>query len=113
VIDPDATQLNARELQDDECADFQAQMAERIGAGEDLQSYAHMQTCERCQAFVRELEEIARAAREFMGFELEPARDLWLDIDKAIKKGDPEAESGSGREDGFENGHEPNPVPVN
>ena len=55
-----------QELSDAECAEFQASMPERIGAGEDLQTDPHMLTCERCRSLVRELEYIAEAARLLM-----------------------------------------------
>jgi hypothetical protein len=73
---------------DRECAEFQAQMPERIGAGEDLQSYSHMLTCERCRSLVRDLEYIAEAARELMPIEEEPREDLWNKIRIAIESGE-------------------------
>lgn len=76
------------EAEDQECAEFQALMPERIGAGEDLQSYAHMQKCERCRALVRDLEYIAEAARQLIPVEEEPREDLWAQIQLAIERGD-------------------------
>ena len=73
---------------DQECAEFQAMMPERIGAGEDLQSYPHMQTCERCRALVRDLEYIAEAARQLIPVEEEPQSDLWAKIELAIERGE-------------------------
>jgi hypothetical protein len=75
------------EAEDIECAEFQALMPERIGAGEDLQGYAHMQTCERCRALVRDLEYIAQAAKQLIPVE-EPREDLWAQIQLAIERGD-------------------------
>jgi hypothetical protein len=73
---------------DRECAEFQALMPERIGAGEDLQTYSHMLTCERCRSLVRDLEYIAEAARELMPIEEEPREDLWNKIRMAIESGE-------------------------
>lgn len=74
---------------DQECAEFQALMAERIGAGEDLQIYPHLLTCERCRALVNDLESIADAARQLFREELEPETDLWPKIELAIERGEP------------------------
>jgi hypothetical protein len=73
---------------DAECAEFQALMPERIGAGEDLQTYPHMLTCERCRALVRDLESIAQAARDLFPIEAEPRDELWDQIQLAIKRGE-------------------------
>jgi hypothetical protein len=72
VLDPEA---------DQECAQFQASMAERISNGEDLQDHPHMATCERCTALVRELETIAEVARMLMPIDAEPGEDLWKKIE--------------------------------
>ena len=80
------------ETADQECAEFQALMPKRIGAGEDLQTYPHMLTCERCRALVRDLEYIAEAARKcFSGQEEpEPRDELWdrLQAQLAIERGE-------------------------
>jgi len=73
---------------DRECAEFQARMPERIGAGEDLQSDPHMLTCERCRSLVRDLEYIAEAARQLIPTEEEPQSDLWAKIELAIERGE-------------------------
>jgi hypothetical protein len=73
---------------DQECVEFQAQMPERIGAGEDLQTYPHMLTCERCRSLVRDLEYIAEAARQLIPIEEEPHEDLWNKIQMAIESGE-------------------------
>jgi hypothetical protein len=65
---------------DVECAQFQALMPERIGAGEDLQGFEHMLTCERCRALVRDLEYIAEAARQLIPIEEEPSDEIWEHI---------------------------------
>src|SRR5579871_5318834 len=64
------------EFDEQECAEFQAQMPARIGAGEDLQEYAHLQTCDRCRALLTDLEAIAEAARQLLPVE-EPRDALW------------------------------------
>jgi hypothetical protein len=72
----------------EECAIFQSQMPERIGAGEDLREHPHMLTCERCRALVQDLEYIAEAARQLMPIEAEPRDELWTQIQLAIERGD-------------------------
>ena len=79
---------STREQIDAECAEFQANMPERIGAGEDLQTDPHMLTCERCRSLVRDLEYIAEAARQLMPIEEEPRDELWANIQLAIERGD-------------------------
>jgi hypothetical protein len=71
-----------------ECADFQALMPKRIGAGEDLQTFPHMLTCERCRALVRDLEYIAEVARQLIPIEEEPRDELWAQIQLAIERGE-------------------------
>jgi hypothetical protein len=71
-----------------ECAEFQALMPKRIGAGEDLQTYPHMLTCERCRALVRDLEYIAEVARQLIPIEEEPRDELWAQIQLAIERGE-------------------------
>jgi predicted anti-sigma-YlaC factor YlaD len=75
---------------ENECAEFQALMPERIGAGEDLMTYEHMQMCERCPALLRDLEAIAEAAAIFMKMrdeeESEPPDKVWIQIQQALKQ---------------------------
>jgi len=78
----------AKNQTDDECARFQASMPERVGAGEDLQTYPHMLTCERCRSLVRELEYIVEVARQLMPVEAEPRDELWTNIRLAIERGE-------------------------
>jgi hypothetical protein len=75
---------------DRECAEFQALMPDRIGAGEDLQTYPHMLTCERCRSLVRDLESIAQAARDLFPLDEveEPRDELWSKIQLAIESGE-------------------------
>jgi hypothetical protein len=83
-----APQQGTRDQTEDECAEFQATMPERIGAGEDLQTDPHMLTCERCRSLVRDLEYIAEAARQLMPVEEEPRDELWTSIQLAIERGE-------------------------
>jgi hypothetical protein len=78
----------SQETIDQECAEFQALMPKRIGAGEDLQTFPHMLTCERCRALVRDLEYIAEVARQLMPVEEEPRDELWAQIQLAIERGE-------------------------
>lgn len=84
---PQETQEN-QEAIDQECAEFQALMPKRIGAGEDLQTFPHMLTCERCRSLVQDLEYIAEAARQLMPIEEEPRDELWAQIQLAIERGE-------------------------
>jgi predicted anti-sigma-YlaC factor YlaD len=69
------------------CAEFQAHMAEMIGAGEDLSSHPHLKSCEDCRALLADLETIAEAARQlFPG--VEPPDEVWEHIESAIKRRD-------------------------
>jgi hypothetical protein len=71
------------------CEDFQGQMAELIGSGEDLSKHPHLQTCTRCRALLNELETIAEAARQLFPVE-DPSDALWDKLESAIKQeGDP------------------------
>lgn len=77
-----------RALDDAECVAFQASMADRIGAGEDLQSDPHLEACERCRALLAELEFIVEFAKQVMPVEQEPRDDLWSQIQMAIERGE-------------------------
>lgn len=67
------------------CEEFQAQLPELIGSGEDLSSNPHLGDCDRCRAFVAELEAIAQAARELFPT-VEPPDEVWQGIESAIKR---------------------------
>ena len=77
-----------QETMDKECAEFQALMPKRIEAGEDLQTFPHMLTCERCRSLVRDLEYIAEVARQLIPVEEEPRDELWAQIKLAIERGE-------------------------
>jgi hypothetical protein len=67
------------------CAEFQAQLSELIGSGEDAASHPHLQSCERCRALLADLQTIAEAARQlFPG--VEPPDEVWEHIESALKK---------------------------
>jgi hypothetical protein len=71
------------------CEDFQAQMAELIGSGEDLSVHPHVLTCTRCRALLNELEIIAEAARQLFPV-VDPPDTLWEKLESALKQeGDP------------------------
>jgi len=81
---------------DQECAEFQAGMAERVSSGQDLQDHPHLLTCSRCSALVSDLEAIANAAKLLMPIDAEPGDDLWSKIESKLaleSRGDGEANS--------------------
>lgn len=67
------------------CEEFQAQLAELIGSGEDVANHPHIQSCPRCRALLADLETIAEAARQLFPIE-QPKEDLWERIESAIKE---------------------------
>jgi hypothetical protein len=74
------------------CEEFQGQLAELIGTGEDISLHPHIKSCELCRALLAELETIAEAARQLFPT-VEPPDELWKQIETAIK----EEETSSGR----------------
>ena len=66
------------------CAAFQAQLAELIASGEDVNNHPHLQNCEVCRQLLAELETIAEAARQLFPI-VEPPDELWDHIESAIK----------------------------
>lgn len=67
------------------CEQFQAQLPELVGSGEDLSAHPHLQNCARCSALLADLETIAEAARQLFPV-VEPPHDLWKHIESAILK---------------------------
>jgi len=65
------------------CAEFQAQLPELIGSGEDIATHPHIQSCELCRALLADLETIAEAARQLFPI-VEPPDKLWSQIESAI-----------------------------
>ncbi|MFP5234881.1 MAG: hypothetical protein ACLGSD_03190 [Acidobacteriota bacterium] len=66
------------------CEEFQAQMPELIGSGQDASAHPHVQSCDLCRALLKDLETIAEAARQLFPVEDPPDR-LWEQIESAIK----------------------------
>ena len=82
------------------CAEFQSQLPELIGSGEDMKSHPHIESCELCRALLADLETIAEAARQLFP-SVEPPDDLWKQIESRIQgdggpggAGDPTPTSG-------------------
>jgi hypothetical protein len=69
------------------CAEFQDQMAELIGSGEDLSAHPHVKDCADCRALLAELNAIADAAKDLFP-SVEPPDEVWEHIESAIKRGD-------------------------
>jgi hypothetical protein len=67
------------------CEDFQEQLAELIGTGEDVSTHPHLQHCDLCRAFYADLEAIAAAARQLFPVEDPPDR-VWEQIQSAIQE---------------------------
>ncbi len=67
------------------CAAFQEQLADLVGAGQDLSAHPHLQSCARCRALLADLETIAAAARQLFP-SVEPPDELWEQIKSAINK---------------------------
>ena len=65
------------------CAEFQAQLADRIGAGENVSAHPHIRSCALCRALLTDLETIAEAARQLLPA-VEPPDHLWKHIELAI-----------------------------
>ena len=69
------------------CQEFQAQLADLIGTGEDISNHPHLMDCQTCRALLADLQTIAEAARQLLPIE-PPEEDLWERIEMAIKKED-------------------------
>jgi hypothetical protein len=67
------------------CQQFQAQLADLIGSGEDAARHPHLLTCANCRALLADLQTIADAARQLLTAQ-QPEEDLWDRIELAIKK---------------------------
>jgi hypothetical protein len=82
------------------CVEFQAQLPDLIGSGEDARNHPHLQSCDLCRALLADLETIAEAARQlFPG--VEPPDEVWEHIESALKKDETKEEadkSGAGLE---------------
>ncbi len=69
------------------CEQFQSQLADLIGTGEDVSQHPHLQTCDTCRALLADLQTIADAAKQLLPIE-QPKEDLWDRIELAIKRDD-------------------------
>jgi len=79
-----------------DCAEFQSNLPDLIGSGQDVRNHPHLQSCELCRALLADLETIAEAARQlFPG--VEPPEEVWEHIESAIRKSD----RGTGGEPGM------------
>ena len=67
------------------CQEFQAQMADFIGTGEDASVHPHVQNCDLCRALLADLQTIAEAARQLFPV-VDPPDSLWEHIESAINK---------------------------
>ena len=67
------------------CEEFQAQLSELIGSGEDVAAHPHVQNCDRCRALLADLETIAEAARQLFP-SVEPPDKIWEQIESAIQR---------------------------
>ena len=75
------------------CAEFQDQLPDLSGSGENIAAHPHIQSCALCRALVDDLETIAAAARQLFPV-AEPPDELWKQIEMAIQ--DEEGSSGQG-----------------
>ncbi|MGA2889143.1 MAG: hypothetical protein ABSE51_13910 [Terracidiphilus sp.] len=66
------------------CQQFQAQLPELIGSGENLAENPHLEHCALCRELLADLETIAEAARNLLPVE-EPPDELWKQIEYAIE----------------------------
>jgi hypothetical protein len=66
------------------CEEFQAQLSELVGSGEDASAHPHVQSCDRCRALLAELQTIADAARQLFP-SVEPPDEVWANIESALK----------------------------
>jgi hypothetical protein len=78
------------------CEEFQSQLAELIGSGENVAEHEHIRNCELCRALLADLETIAEAARQLFPVE-EPPDKLWDQIESAIKNENTNGKSGAER----------------
>ena len=67
------------------CEEFQSQMPELIGSGEDASAHPHVQSCALCRALLADLETIAEAARQLFPV-VDPPEHLWEQIESKLKE---------------------------
>jgi hypothetical protein len=85
------------------CEEFQAQLAEMIGSGENVAEHEHIRNCDLCRALLADLQTIADAARDLFPVE-EPPEKLWDKIETAIKNEPTNGVKGSHEKDEPRNG---------
>ncbi|HZB87024.1 MAG TPA: hypothetical protein VE291_00030 [Terracidiphilus sp.] len=68
------------------CHQFQTQLADLIGSGEDVSTHPHLLTCENCRTLLADLLTIANAAKQLLPIEPPDDEELWERIDLAIKR---------------------------
>jgi hypothetical protein len=68
-----------------ECEEFQKQLPELLGEGQDLSNIEHLKTCETCAALVRDLEYIAAQAKLLLPIH-DPSPSVWEHIHSALAK---------------------------
>lgn len=76
------------------CEEFQSQLADLIGSGEDVTNHPHLKSCPTCRALLADLQTIAEAARQLLPIEEQPKDDLWSRIESAIKEEEEGAKGG-------------------
>jgi hypothetical protein len=74
------------------CEEFQAQLPDLIGTGENVADHPHLRDCELCTALLADLQTIADAARQLFPVE-EPSDELWEQIESKIKSQADEADA--------------------
>lgn len=67
------------------CEEFQAQLPDLIGTGQNMSQHSHVQSCALCSALLADLETIAEAARQLFPV-IDPPEHLWDQIESAIKE---------------------------
>ena len=67
------------------CEEFQAQMADLIGSGQEVALHPHLRTCPNCRELLADLHAIADAAKELLPVE-QPKEGLWERIQSAIDR---------------------------
>ncbi|HEV2214604.1 MAG TPA: hypothetical protein VGR64_04895 [Terracidiphilus sp.] len=79
-----------------DCHEFQNQLADLIGSGENARNHPHVKGCPLCSALLADLETIAEAARQLMP--VEPPEDgLWSRIESAIQREEGSQDESQGR----------------
>jgi hypothetical protein len=73
------------------CEEFQSQLPELVGAGQDIRSHEHLKTCDRCAELLADLEYIAGIAGDLLLPVYEPGEAVWQKISASIAKPSDEA----------------------